>query len=223
MKVFALTWLALSLSFFPLYSQKTMSNDSVPAEARVEISTDMGTIVCKLYNETPLHRDNFLKLARTGFYDSLLFHRVIEGFMIQGGDPSSKTAEAGRMLGAGDVGYKVAAELKPELFHKRGALAAARDGNPEKASSGCQFYIVQGKKYSESDLKMLESRMGTTFSAEKKEAYINAGGTPFLDMNYTVFGEVLSGMDVVDQIARQQKDGNDRPLSDIRMKVKVIE
>lgn len=192
-------------------------------EPMVEITTDYGTIKVKLYNETPLHRDNFLKLAREGFYDSLLFHRVIQDFMIQGGDPDSKNAPAGQMLGAGDVGYKIPAEIKDSLFHKKGVLAAARDGNPEKASSGCQFYIVQGKKFSEQEITQVEARTGRKLSQEKKDAYMNVGGSPWLDGDYTVFGEVVEGIETVDKIAAVEKDQSDRPLKDIRMKVKVIE
>ena len=161
-------------------------------------------------------------LTRSGFYDGLLFHRVIGGFMIQGGDPQSKNAAPGAMLGNGDVGYTIPAEFDSTLFHKKGALAAARTNNPEKASSGCQFYIVQGKQYSDMELNGLEMQVGFKFSPEKRMAYKTAGGTPFLDMNYTVFGEVESGLEVIDKIASLQKDQNNRPLTDFRMKIDIL-
>jgi len=166
-------------------------------QVKFVIHTDFGNMKGILYNETPKHRDNFVKLAKSGFYDGLLFHRVIMGFMIQGGDPQSKNAKAGQQLGNGDPGYTIPAEFNAALKHKRGALAAARTPdqiNPAKASSGSQFYIVQPEK-----------------------------GTHFLDMNYTVFGEVTEGLDVIDKIASVQKDQNDRPLKDIKMMVKIVD
>ena len=155
---------------------------------RFKLTTDSGVMIIRLYDKTPKHRDNFIKLASTHFFDSLLFHRVIGGFMIQGGDPQSKNAAPGAMLGNGDVGYTIPAEFDSTLFHKKGALAAARTNNPEKASSGCQFYIVQGKQFIDGELNGLEMQMGFKFSPEKRLAYKTVGGTPFLDMNYTVFG-----------------------------------
>jgi cyclophilin family peptidyl-prolyl cis-trans isomerase len=146
---------------------------------------------------------NFIKLVGEGFYDSLLFHRVIKDFMIQGGDPQSKNAAAGQPLGMGDVGYKIPAEIVDTLFHKKGVLAAARDGNPQKASSGCQFYIVQGKVMSEEEMNMAETRMGMKFSEAQRKAYSTVGGTPWLDKNYTVFGELIEGLDVLDKIAAE--------------------
>lgn len=193
-----------------------------PAGTRVKIMTDMGDIVVRLYDKTPKHRDNFIKLVNEHFYDSLLFHRVISSFMIQGGDPDSKHAPAGAMLGSGDVGYTIPAEFDTTLYHKRGALCAARTNNPEKASSGCQFYIVQGKTYGDTELDMIQQRNGIYYSPAKKMTYKINGGTPFLDMNYTVFGEVESGMEVVDKIAMAPKDGSDRPITDIRMKMEII-
>ena len=189
---------------------------------RVKITTDSGVMVIRLYDKTPKHRDNFIKLASTHFFDSLLFHRVINGFMIQGGDPQSKNAAAGTMLGNGDVGYTIPAEFDTSLFHKKGALAAARTNNPEKASSGCQFYIVQGKKYADADLNMMEMQSGLKFSPAKRNIYKTMGGTPFLDMNYTVFGEVESGLEVIDKIAAVPGDGSNRPLVDVRMKIEVL-
>ncbi|HOZ76856.1 MAG TPA: peptidylprolyl isomerase [Ferruginibacter sp.] len=189
---------------------------------RVKISTDFGDMVVKLYNKTPQHRDNFIKLVSEHFYDSLLFHRVISNFMIQGGDPNSKYAQPGVMLGNGDVGYKVPAEFDSTLVHKKGALCAARDGNPEKASSGCQFYIVQGKPVSEPELDNISMRNGFKYSSAQRMTYKMNGGTPFLDNNYTVFGEVETGMEVVDKIAAVQKGAADRPVQDVRMKMEII-
>ena len=245
--------------------------------AKIRISTPKGDILVRLYDETPLHRDNIIKLAKEGFYDGTLFHRVIKEFMIQGGDPDSKGAPKGRSLGAGDVGYTIPAEFNPALFHKRGALAAARQGdqvNPERRSSGCQFYIVWGKKYSEGqvgqlarqmemqaaqgvfdglvrehkseimDLRRNRDREGLMalqeqlqaeteaivrekglgkMSPEQKTAYTTIGGTPFLDGQYTVFGEVEEGLEVVAAIQEVATDGNDRPAADIEMKVTVVE
>jgi peptidyl-prolyl cis-trans isomerase B (cyclophilin B) len=190
---------------------------------RVKLTTDSGIIVIRLYDSTPLHRDNFVKLVNEHFYDSLLFHRVIRDFMIQGGDPLSRTAQPGEMLGSGGGEMqRIPAEFRTTLFHKKGVLAAARDGNPEKASSACQFYIVQGKKYSDADLNMMENQMGIKFSAAKRNAYKTVGGTPFLDMNYTVFGEVEKGMEVIDRIGSVPTAPGDRPLGDVRMKMEVI-
>ena len=183
----------------------------------VVLNTKFGTMRILLYNETPKHRDNFLKLTNEHFYDSLLFHRVIKNFMIQGGDPDSKHAKPGAMLGNGDVGYRVDAEFNPSLFHKKGVLAAARDENPTKASSGCQFYIVQGKTFSDADLDNLEKQTGRKLTAEQREIYKTIGGTPHLDMNYTVYGEVIEGMNVLDSIAAVKCDKYDRPLDDIRI------
>lgn len=245
--------------------------------AKAKISTQLGDIVVRLYDETPAHRDNFIKLAKEGFYDGTIFHRVIKEFMIQGGDPDSKGAAKGKMLGAGDVGYTIPAEFNPSLFHKRGALAAARQGdnvNPEKRSSGCQFYIVWGKKYTDGQMGQLAKQMKMQaeqqvfnslvmehkaevmdmrrrrdqaglsalqdelvaqteaivkekglgiMSEEQKQIYTTIGGTPFLDGQYTVYGEVESGLDVVGDIQESVTDGNDRPIEDIVMKVEIIE
>lgn len=206
-------------------NKKTMNPETAKKETatKVRIQTDMGEIVVKLYDETPLHRDNFIALVKKGFYDSLLFHRIIPNFMIQGGDPASKNAEAGVMLGMGGGDMeRIPAEFRPNLFHKKGALAAARDNNPQKASSACQFYLVQGKKYSADELNMMENQMGSKFSPEARNAYTTLGGTPFLDQNYTVFGEIISGLEVVDKIAASQRNPQDRPLTDIRMYMEVL-
>lgn len=192
---------------------------------RVKITTDSGIIIVRLYDKTPLHRDNFIKLVKEHFFDSLLFHRVIQAFMIQGGDPESKHAEPGQQLGSGDVGYTVPAEFDTSFIHKKGALAAARQSdqvNPAKASSGCQFYIVQGKKWTDQELDMIGSQNGIKYSKAKREIYKTIGGTPFLDMNYTVFGEVESGLDVIDKIASVPKAPGDRPIGDIRMYMELI-
>lgn len=246
------------------------------------IATSLGNIKIKLFNETPKHRDNFLKLVNEHFYDSLLFHRVIEGFMIQGGDPDSKHAEPAKLLGDGDLKYTIPAEFVPTLCHKKGMLCAARNGddvNPEKASSACQFYIVQGKIRTDEDLISYEKRINKpiiakikeeilnkpenallkekiavakkeqnndslmvyfkmvnklvddeytktphyTFPPEHKTIYKTIGGTPHLDSQYTIFGEVIEGLDVIDKIATVGKNKDDRPLVEVRMWVKLIE
>lgn len=192
---------------------------------RVEMVTNYGRIVLLLYDETPLHRDNFIKLATNRVFDGLLFHRVIEKFMIQGGDPTSKDAEPGKMLGDGTLGYNIPAEFRPELFHKRGALCAAREGdmvNPKKESSASQFYIVQGRVWNTEELDNLQKRMKREISAEQRDVYTTLGGTPFLDGEYTVFGEVIEGMEVVDKIAAVKCDKNDRPLEDVRIEKVIV-
>lgn len=196
-----------------------------PAKCLIEITTDYGVMMAELYDATPQHRDNFLKLAGEGYYDGLLFHRIIDGFMIQGGDPNSRNAAAGAPLGSGGPGYMVPAEFVDSLIHLRGAIAAARTGdgvNPERKSSGSQFYIVQGSPVDNSMLDMLEKRKGMKYTPEQRAAYIEHGGTPFLDRDYTVYGRVISGFDVIDKIARAPKDARDRPKEDIKMTVKVI-
>ena len=246
-------------------------------ETKVKIETEYGDLIVKLYNQTPLHRDNFIKLANEGFYDDLLFHRVINGFMIQGGDPDSKNAEAGKRLGGGDPGYTIPAEIDSSLFHKKGVLAAARrggPGNPEKRSSGSQFYIVQGTVFTEGAIDTMEMKMNMQrqrsvmqkyfqgaqqelnqlkqagdqdqlnirvaeireqanqeisklpplkISPERREIYTTSGGYPSLDNEYTVFGEIVEGLDVLDKIASVETDQYDRPNEDIKMKVKVID
>ena len=187
---------------------------------KVLIKTTMGNIVVKLYDTTETHRDNFIKLVNEHYYDGLLFHRVITDFMIQGGDPNSKNAPAGKMLGNGGPGYTLPAEILPKYFHKRGALAAARTGdqmNPTRRSSGSQFYIVTGRVYTDAELNKLEKNMNTKFTPEQRKAYTTVGGTPFLDGQYTVFGEVVEGMDVVDKISRVPRDKNDRPKEDVKI------
>lgn len=255
-------------------TSKSQVADSIPGPV-VEIKTTMGDIVAKLYDDTPLHRDNFLKLVKDGYYDNVIFHRVIDQFMVQTGDPDSKDAKPGQMLGGGSPDYTIEAEiLYPKHYHKYGALAAARTGdqvNPERRSSGSQFYIVTGKKYAPAQLeainqsKTMEKRqqlfnrlsreyadqIKQMMDADDKEGlealrqkliaqveneikttpldeamasdYTTVGGTPFLDDEYTVFGEVLSGMDVVEKIQKAETDRNDRPLEDIRiLSVKIL-
>ena len=257
--------------------QKKDSDMENQKETMLKIETTLGDIKVKLYNETPKHRDNFIKLAKEGMYDGTLFHRVIKDFMVQAGDPDSKNAPKGKMLGAGDVGYTIPAEIVyPKYFHKRGALSAARQGdnvNPKKESSGCQFYIVTGKVYNDSTLlnmekQMNENKLTTLFNAlaqkhmkeiykmrkenneeglydlqeklfaqaqeeaakqpefrftkEQVEVYTTVGGTPHLDGEYTVFGEVVEGMDIVDKIQNVKTDRNDRPEEDVKIiKVEV--
>lgn len=249
-------------------------NIPVLPDTLVDIITEFGTMRVRLYKETPLHRQNFIRLVSMGFYDSLLFHRVIKDFMIQGGDPLSKNADPDAMLGNGDIGYRIPAEFNKQLYHKKGALAAARDGNPEKASSGCQFYIVQGKKFTGPELsnvvnginynnKMMLLQEYTSRDSVKAQmedynirgdqaglekymqgvkahidrefmsqlvtpsqnqivSYLRDGGTPHLDGGYTVFGEVVSGIEVLDQIASKETNGANRPLKDIRMQMKLV-
>ena len=196
-----------------------------PSSCLIEMTTPFGVMLIELYNETPQHRDNFMKLAEEGYYNDLLFHRVIDGFMVQGGDPDSKGAPAGQPLGMGGPGYQVPAEFDENYVHIKGALAAARTGdamNPEKKSSGSQFYIVQGAPIDDGTLDVLEIQKGITYTPEQREQYRTVGGTPFLDMEYTVFGRVIEGLDVIDKIAIVQKDGRDRPTTDVPMKLQVI-
>jgi cyclophilin family peptidyl-prolyl cis-trans isomerase len=267
----------ISLLFFNLFLQ---SKAYAKSDTLVVITTYYGVIKLMLYDDTPNHKQNFLKLAKSGFYDSLLFHRIISGFMIQGGDPNSKVADSSQNFGNGDIGYTLIPEILPTHIHKKGALAAARQGddvNPGKLSSGCQFYIVQGKKFSAIDMVTVESRMLSQlkqsiiwkymskpensklkeqytahqqarnsdslnaiikqlqpmvedelknlkphkFSEEEKRIYATKGGSPHLDGNYTVFGEVVDGLDVIDRIAEVEIVGNSRPKLDVRMKVSL--
>ena len=204
-----------------------LSSCSTRKEYMVRMFTTAGVVDMKLYDETPAHRDNFVRLVKNHQYDSLLFHRVIKDFMIQGGDPASKNAVPGELLGEGDLGYTVEAEFMPELhFHRRGALAAAREGddvNPSKASSACQFYIVWGKVYTkeqfESYMEWYKQRTGKEMNVtpEQFEVYTTVGGTPHLDGGYTVFGEVVKGLEVIETIQNVKCDGNDRPLRDVRI------
>lgn len=196
-------------------------------EMLIEFQTTEGTMMVKLYNETPQHRDNMVKLVKSGYYDGLLFHRIIKDFMIQGGDPDSKGAKPGQMLGQGGPGYTIPAEFIDTLIHKKGALAAARMGdqmNPTKASSGSQFYIVHGRIFNENELASFEARSGRKYTDAQKQIYATLGGTPHLDGAYTVFGELVSGFDVLDKIARTQTAAGDRPVKDmVIIKAKVLD
>jgi len=246
------------------------------SERLVQVETEFGNIKIRLYDETPLHRDNFIKLINEGVYTDLLFHRVIQGFMIQGGDPHSKNAEPGKLLGDGELGYTLPAEINPKFFHHKGVLAAAREGdqiNPEKRSSASQFYIMQGKVFRNGELDTLQTKLEETrkmnlmqakvkaiepelnglaaqgkqdeimkrinilkeavnaeaaqlppirFSDEQRKAYTTIGGYPPLDNNYTIFGEVTEGLEVVDKIAQQATDPNNRPLKDIKFTIHLI-
>ena len=186
-----------------------------PPEREILIQTNHGDIKAKLYDETPIHRDNFIKLVNDGFYDSLLFHRVIPGFMIQGGDPTSKDAPAGQRLGGGGAGYLLGAELSQRHF--RGVLAAARGGvgNPEKKSNGAQFYIVDGQPIDDAMLNQIEQANGINYTPAERQRYLTEGGYPPLDTLYSAFGIVLEGNDVVRKIANMERDQNNRPLSDV--------
>jgi cyclophilin family peptidyl-prolyl cis-trans isomerase len=204
----------------------TNHKDAQNRGVTLKMSTTEGDIVLLLYNDTPKHRDNFMKLAKNGTYDGLLFHRVIKNFMIQGGDPKSRDAKPGQPLGDGTLGYTVPAEFSANHIHKKGALCAARQGdevNPRKESSASQFYIVQGNVWDNATLDMMEARFGKKFTPEQRKVYTTVGGTPHLDGDYTVFGEVIEGMDVVDKIASAQCDRMDRPVKDIRiLSVKIV-
>ena len=205
----------LFLSFSVFSQEKTV----------VVISTNFGDMIVELYNETPQHRDNFIRLVDEGFYNGTLFHRVIPNFMIQGGDPDSKGAAPGVQLGNGGPGYTVPAEFIDNLYHKKGVLAAARLGdavNPKKESSGSQFYIVQGQVFTEEKLSSLSLRSRKKYSEEQVKTYGVIGGTPHLDGSYTVFGEVVKGLEVVGLIANQKRDENNRPLKNVEMSISRI-
>lgn len=193
-----------------------MTAQAQEKETLVLIKTSKGDITVKLYNDTPLHRDNFIKLVKEGWYENSPFHRVIKDFMIQGGQNQDGTL---------DPGYKVPAEILPNHIHKKGALAAARQAdyvNPEKASSGSQFYIVQGQVLSDAHVQMYQQRMGKTFTQEQIEAYTTVGGTPHLDGEYTVFGEVVEGMDVIDKIASVKTGYQDVPVEPVTMTMEIL-
>ncbi|MEN8226965.1 MAG: peptidylprolyl isomerase [Bacteroidota bacterium] len=204
-----------------IYAQSKFSE---PAHL-IKIETTLGNMVIKLYNETPAHRDNMIKLIEEDFFKNQLFHRVIADFMIQGGDPHSVGAEKGQRLGIGGPGYTVPAEFDEKLFHKKGALAAAREGdraNPGKASSGSQFYLVQGRVISPEELNLMAQQGMINLTEEMAEAYTSLGGTPHLDGSYTVFGEVVEGVEVLDLIAAVATDTNDRPLEDVVYSISLI-
>lgn len=214
------------LIIFLTLSITAQESDLKPGKT-ITIKTSLGNIRVLLYDETPLHQQNMLKLIREGYYDGQLFHRVIENFMIQGGDPHSVDAERGQRLGTGGPGYRLPAEISENLFHKRGAVAAARlgdDVNPEKKSSGSQFYIVQGQVFTIEQLNsMVKSGRCQPLTNAQVEIYTTIGGTPHLDGSYTVFGEVIEGMDIVKQITFEPTDSYDRPLQNITYTMSIDE
>lgn len=200
---------------------KKMIQVTAPERCLVEIETEFGIMLAELYNATPKHRDNFIKLADEGYYNDLLFHRVISNFMIQGGDPDSRNAAPSKGLGMGGPGYLIPAEIVDSLCHFKGALAAARTNNPEKKSSGSQFYIVQGHPVTDEELNGYEGP-NFHYTPEQRADYKALGGAPHLDRGYTVFGRVIKGLDVIDKIAAVEKGAGDRPKKDVKMKVRVI-
>lgn len=208
------------LSCNPRLSSGIRKND---LKKDVQLETTRGTMVIRLSDSTPLHRDNFIRLVKKGFYDSIVFHRVIQNFMIQAGDPNSKQASDTQRLGSGGPGYTVPAEFRPPLFHQKGVIAAARMGddvNPQKASSGSQFYIVQGKIFTDAGLDSVETiRLKRKIPQEHREVYKTVGGTPHLDQNYTVFGAVVQGLNVIDSIASTttNRQLGDRPVQNVRI------
>ena len=196
-----------------------------PLDCLVEIMTPYGDMLVRLSNATPKHRDNFVKLVEIGFYDSLLFHRVVEGFMIQGGDPNSRNPKQGMQLGSGGPGYDIPAEFVDTLIHRKGALAAARmpdSSNPEKRSSGSQFYIVDGMEVTSEELDQLEIEKNIRYSEKQRDLYLKYGGAPSLDREYTIFGQVIEGLEVIDKIASQPTEPNDRPKENIPMTIRLV-
>lgn len=219
------------LIFVSMLNLNCLAQKNNKKQAKVLITTNYGDIKIALYNETPKHRDNFIKLVKEGYYDGALFHRVIENFMIQGGDPDSKNAAPGVMLGNGGPGYTIPAEFNASLIHKKGALATARQPdnvNPDKLSNGSQFYIVQGKTFSREEIDKINTRKNNgrttpvTYTEEQYKVYESIGGYPPLDMDYTVFGEVIEGLDVIDKIAAVERDRRDRPKEDVKMTIKMV-
>lgn len=211
----------LLLLFLPVLFALSSCNTDNNTYAMIE--TDKGNIKVLLYNDTPLHKENFIKLANESYYDGLSFHRVMQGFMMQGGDPNSLNAAPGQRLGNGGPGYTIPAEFGH--LHFKGALAAARqpDGvNPKKESSGSQFYIVQGGAVSDAQLRGMEMQKNITLNEAQRAKYVKMGGTPQLDMDYTVYGEVVEGMEVIDEICKVPVDRSNRPLEDIKMKVRIL-
>ena len=215
----------LSFAFFISCTATKSVKNNTDSNEFVKIQTDSGTMVAKLYNKTPLTTQNFLKLVKEHFYAGLLFHRVIKGFMIQGGDPDSRNAKPGQLLGDGGLNYTIPAEFDTSLFHRKGALAMAResdDVNPEKASSSTQFYIVEGKTFTDGEMDKIEQHFKIIIPENHRKVYRTIGGAPFLDMNYTVFGQVVDGLNVIDKIAAAPRDKNNRPLQDIKMKITLL-
>lgn len=197
-------------------------NVTPPKECLIRIETPLGEMIARLSDATPKHQDNFVKLVEENFYDGLLFHRVIDGFMLQGGDPDSRDASPEARLGSGGPGYQVDAEFVDSLAHVKGAIAAARTNNPAKKSSGSQFYIASGKTVTDADLNRQEAQTGVRYPSEVREAYLEKGGVPFLDQNYTVFGQIIEGLDVIDKIAAVKTRPGDRPAEDVSMKISLI-
>lgn len=212
--------MVLTIALLVGYGQVNAQKSKKVKEVLIEFETTEGVMLVKLYNQTPLHRDNMVKLVKEGYYDGLLFHRVIKSFMIQGGDPDSKNGKPGQMLGQGGPGYTVPAEIIDSLIHKKGALAAARMGdqiNPTKASSGSQFYIVQGRPFNENELSAMADRSGIKYNDVQKQLYATLGGVPHLDGGYTVFGELVTGFDVLDKIGNTQTGAGDRPVKEMKI------
>jgi cyclophilin family peptidyl-prolyl cis-trans isomerase len=200
----------------PVSAQKKSKKDQL-----ITLQTDQGTMHLILFDETPKHKANFIKLVEEKFYDGLLFHRVIEDFMIQGGDPNSKNADSNTFLGSGENGYRIPAEFNPKRFHQKGALAAARDNNPAKESSGCQFYIVEGKKWKKEELEKQFQRTGVKLTEEQINIYQTIGGAPHLDGGYSVFGQVIDGLATVDRISMVKTNPMNRPLENVKMSMTV--
>ncbi len=215
----------VSLTVLLLLSSLSAVAQEYKSERLIKIETSLGDMLVRLYDETPAHRDNMIKLIEEGFYKNHLFHRVIKDFMIQGGDPHSVGAEKGQRLGSGGPGYTVPAEFHPSLIHKKGALAAARKGdqvNPEQASNGSQFYLVQGRVLTPEEINILAQRGVATFTEASTEIYTTQGGTPHLDGAYTVFGEVVEGLEVLDSIAAQPCDAYNRPVEDVIFTISIV-
>jgi peptidyl-prolyl cis-trans isomerase B (cyclophilin B) len=205
-----------------LFSTISFAQKKSKKDYLVTLKTKYGSTHLVLYDDTPLHKANFIKLVQKKFYDSLLFHRIIDGFMIQGGDPESKLAQVNQRLGSGGGNLeRIPYEFKTNHVHKKGALAAARDNNPEKKSSACQFYIVQGKKMTDDEVTLVAQRNGMVYTTQQRAEYMILGGTPRLDNSYTVFGEAIDNLDLIDTIAKQPKDSADRPKEDIKMSITV--
>lgn len=212
----------IKLAIVPLFALAIFSSCSGDGKTYVIIETEFGEMKAELYDETPIHKENFVKLTKEGFYDGTLFHRIIKGFMIQGGDPQSKGAAPGARLGGGGPGYMLDAEIGAPHF--KGTLAAARTGgpaNPDKKSSGSQFYIVHGSPIGDAQLNNQEAKFNFKYNEAQRTKYKEIGGTPGLDMDYTVFGELVDGFDVLEKIAAVQKDGSDRPVKDVPMSVRM--
>lgn len=209
--IFSLFWVVVAWAKTPEYHY-------------VWITTDKGECLLRLYNETPKHRDNFVKLVKDGYYEGLMFHRVINHFMAQGGDPDSRYAAEKQALGEGGPDYKISAEIQDGIIHKKGTIGAARDNNPAKQSSASQFYLVQGRVFTPAGLDSLEEfrLKGKKLTAQQREVYTTIGGVPHLDGHYTVFGELLNGVETIDNIAVVETDERDRPLKDIRMHMKLL-